>query len=393
MSIKKTTEDFINDLNRLFPNEYNILGNYITSKDPIKIQHKKCGYIWSPPAASMLKKNKKNSICPCCSGSIVVKGINDLWTTHPEVAKMLNNPKEGYIYSFGSKEKVNWKCPCCHCITKPRSIVQIIYSGFVCEHCNLTMSLPNRIMYNLLKELNICFDNEVRFDWCKFILNNQYTYGVYDFSFEYNNIKYIIEMDGAFHYGKKNISKTPYEEIHYRDLMKDKLAIENGYKIIRINCNVTSVLLLKNNIISSELSKLFNLEIINWNKCFYSYYSDEIEKIAKMYNNGYSISEICNIFNMNFYSVSKRLEIAQLIGLCNYIKNSRNKKIVWHEGNMVFKSESQAAKILGLPHATIENSCYKNKSIKSRNNNKIYTFSYFEDYIKNNNSNLLLNYD
>lgn len=393
MSEKKTTEQFINDLNFLFPNEYNVLGEYISSKDPIRIQHKKCGYIWSPPATSMLKKNRDTSICPCCSKRVVVKGINDLWTTHPEIAKLLYNPEDGYLYSYGSREYVNWKCPCCHKITKLRSIAQISNSGFVCENCNLTMSLPNRVMYNLLNELGIPFNNEVRFDWCVFEYNGINTYGIYDFCFEYNNVNYIIEMDGAFHYGKIDISKTPYEEIHFRDLMKDKLAIENGFKIIRINCNVVSIQALKNNIISSDFGCIFDLKNINWNKCFYSYYNEEIDNIANMYNSGYTISDICNSLNMNYYSITKRLEIAQLIGLCNYAKNSNAKKIVWHEGNIIFQSETQAAKYFGIHHSSIDNSCRFNRTIKSRNNNQSYTFSFLNDYIEKYPNALLSNYE
>lgn len=49
--------------------------------------------------------------CPVCSGRQVVRGINDLWTTHPELACRLLNKEDGHKYSFGSNRILKWKCP------------------------------------------------------------------------------------------------------------------------------------------------------------------------------------------------------------------------------------------------------------------------------------------
>lgn len=40
-------------------------------------------------AESEFKQGKR---CPVCAGKKVLIGYNDLWTTHPEVAKLLKDP-------------------------------------------------------------------------------------------------------------------------------------------------------------------------------------------------------------------------------------------------------------------------------------------------------------
>lgn len=53
--------------------------------------------------------------CPYCSGRKVLKGFNDLATTHPEIAeswaRCLDEDKNPSNTSAGSKAKVLWECP------------------------------------------------------------------------------------------------------------------------------------------------------------------------------------------------------------------------------------------------------------------------------------------
>jgi len=54
-----------------------------------------------------------NSGCPACAGKQVVRGFNDLKTTHPEIAKQLldKDPRE---FTAGSSSFVMWKCKLGH---------------------------------------------------------------------------------------------------------------------------------------------------------------------------------------------------------------------------------------------------------------------------------------
>ena len=51
--------------------------------------------------------------CPVCAGKTVVSGLNDLKTTHPEIAQEANgwNPSE---FTFGSSKKLAWRCASGH---------------------------------------------------------------------------------------------------------------------------------------------------------------------------------------------------------------------------------------------------------------------------------------
>lgn len=48
--------------------------------------------------------------CGVCSGRKVQRGVNDLWTTHPTVARRLADPEVGYLVSAGTNRKVEWRC-------------------------------------------------------------------------------------------------------------------------------------------------------------------------------------------------------------------------------------------------------------------------------------------
>ncbi len=71
----------------------------------------KCGY--SYPAQISNKSAGRG--CPCCSNKTVVPGINDLATTHPQLAAEWHPTKNGELkptdVTYGKGEKVWWLCP------------------------------------------------------------------------------------------------------------------------------------------------------------------------------------------------------------------------------------------------------------------------------------------
>ncbi len=73
----------------------------------------KCGYEWLAPVYSRTSGRS----CPCCAGHVVEKGINDLVTTHPELAKEWHPTKNGTLnptnVTHGTDKKVWWKCSEC----------------------------------------------------------------------------------------------------------------------------------------------------------------------------------------------------------------------------------------------------------------------------------------
>jgi DNA-directed RNA polymerase subunit RPC12/RpoP len=66
-----------------------------------------CDYEW--PATG--GKRVRGGGCPCCSNKVVVPGINDMATTHPELAKDCLDDSTKYV--AGTGKRLNWKCSTC----------------------------------------------------------------------------------------------------------------------------------------------------------------------------------------------------------------------------------------------------------------------------------------
>lgn len=74
------------------------------------------GHRWN---ATLNNRSGKNSSgCPVCSNNLVVAGVNDLATTHPEVARKADGWDPTTI-SFGSGKRLKWRCELGHSWTVP----------------------------------------------------------------------------------------------------------------------------------------------------------------------------------------------------------------------------------------------------------------------------------
>ena len=85
-----------------------------------------------------------------------MKGINDLWTTDPEIASLLWNPEEGYSHLRRGKFYTDWKCPVCGKKIENINLAQITVERHVsCPTCSDSISYPNKFMFYLLEELGV----------------------------------------------------------------------------------------------------------------------------------------------------------------------------------------------------------------------------------------------
>lgn len=74
---------------------------------------KKCGHEWQ---TSIDHRTRRNSGCPLCAHQVLIKGVNDLETQFPEVAKEWNYEKnilKPSEVSGGTNKKYWWKCQVC----------------------------------------------------------------------------------------------------------------------------------------------------------------------------------------------------------------------------------------------------------------------------------------
>ena len=118
-----------------------------------KVQCLDCGYEYYSPRGKVVSRKYK---CSLCSGRVIVKGINDLYTTSPHVIKYLYNKNDGYKYSKGSNKKIMCICPFCG-YKKEVRIYNLVNHDFYCDICSDNISYPNKVFINILQQLNINF--------------------------------------------------------------------------------------------------------------------------------------------------------------------------------------------------------------------------------------------
>ena len=86
-------------------------------------------------ATNQRTRSDKPSGCSYCSGRKVLKGMNDLATTHPELAQMAHN-WDPTSYSAGSAAKVEWLCQSGHVFTSRIKDASRSNSKIFCSVCN-----------------------------------------------------------------------------------------------------------------------------------------------------------------------------------------------------------------------------------------------------------------
>ena len=289
-----------------------ITGEYINMSTQIEFRCLKCGEDnQTAYPQSLIRMTRK---CARCEGKrILIVGHNDYATTHPNHTLLLKNPEEAKTFTFSSKRMVKLRCPICG-TEKTKRVVDVTKNAIACPKCGDGFSYPNKFMWNLLSQLKINFDSEVTFGWSQ---NKRY-----DFLLGNN----LIEMDGAFHKGSKYKSYVEVKEI---DELKDKLAIDNGYNIIRIECYQSDFEYIKNNILDSSLSQILELDKIDWIELEKELITNNLVKVASTIFNEYNgiknISEMAKMINLTTAKFSNLLKTATRIGLTDYnAMDSRN---------------------------------------------------------------------
>lgn len=222
----------------------------------------------------------------------------------PELIQYLDDPDDAYKYSYQSNEKIWTRCPICG--HRDLKFVNNLYKcGFVCHCISDGISIPNKIMFNILQQLGVDFISEVNKAY-GFIWMGNY---LYDFYFKLNDEPILIEMDGFFHQFQED-----------RDAIKTNLAIENGFKLIRIDCiysNTDAVDFIKNKILESELSTLLPLDKVDWRQCRAVATTNLLMQVCDLWeNSGLSIQQMVKKFCVNRTTIRHYLQQGYKIGLC-----------------------------------------------------------------------------
>lgn len=283
---------------------------YVSNRTPMDFYCDK-GHHWPARPYNVLDNQTG---CPFCCGNLPIVGETDLWTTRPDIANLLKDPDEGYKYKEYSNLKTIFICP--DCGTEDSYIISnVSYRGFVCRACSDKISYPNKFGRALLKQLAVC---NVKYEWQPDWLSPYF----YDTYFEYNNIKYVLEMDGGIGHGNSefNSSKVDTERIKI-DEFKDSLARDNDITVVRVDCNYKNndrFEYIKNGVINSELSDLFDLNRIDWIQCHEIALSSMVKQAADLYNQDVLIKDICELLGYSSGTISCWLKQASLLNWCDY---------------------------------------------------------------------------
>lgn len=88
-----------------------IAGKYMGANTRLAVRCRTCGYSWDAFPATLLR----SCSCPCCTSRVAVEGVNDLSTTHPDIAAEWDYERNGELKPTdvvaGSSKRVWWRCP------------------------------------------------------------------------------------------------------------------------------------------------------------------------------------------------------------------------------------------------------------------------------------------
>ena len=316
---QKTTYDLIRELEE---NDIRVkpLEAYKNSKEKIWFQcldfeeHK-----FQMIPDNLLHKVKR---CPLCGNRIGGENLrkaktneNNLFANvRPEYVDYLVNKEDAYEYSYGSNRKVNWKCFDCN-NTYLKSFTEVSTDGLSCPYCSKWKSYPNNFMKCILNQLKVSYIPEYSPDWI--------TPKRYDFYFESNDKKYIVEMDGAFHFTEKQKSDLTLEEIQSIDQYKTEQALSHGIYVIRINCNYYGLsnrkTYIQNNLINSELKDILDFSTVNFDEANIYAITPNFKKICELWDNGlHNISTIADEVKVAYATALRCLKYGEEIGICTF---------------------------------------------------------------------------
>lgn len=273
-----------------------------------KVYCKRCGSSFSVSPKNLYQ----GRCCDACSkrkkGSLLIE--------RPDLIQFLVNKEDSSI-TTGSEKEILWKCPSCG-IEWKKKVLQMCKRKNPCLFCNRNMSYPNKLMFFILRQLNVDFIPEKTFSWGKSNKNYKFRYDFY-----LPNFSTIIEMQGVQH-GKVVPNFGGSDGFLKRvqdDAIKEYLAINNGIKhYIKIDCFKSEF-----NYIYENIKKSFLNTIIDFNKIneldikINIAKSDQFIACINEYNkNPKTIYALSVNLDIDKHIVKRYMALASKAGLCKY---------------------------------------------------------------------------
>ena len=157
------------------------------------------------------------------------------------------------------------------------------------------VSIPEKFMWNVLKELNIEFKTQLNkkdFDWCQ----------NYKYDFYIPSLNMVIETHGVQHYEKSNRGRD-LEEEQLNDRLKKELALNNNIKnYVVVDCRKSELDWLKENTIK-KLDNYFDLLNIDWRLVWNNSLKNLVYEVKRLVEEGYNNKQIIEILGISEVTV------------------------------------------------------------------------------------------
>lgn len=263
--------------------------------------------------------------CNICSNKKTKLGFNTIWDTDKWMVDLGVSEEDAKKHTSQSNQKITVKCPNCR-KEKEIALNSIYRYKTIACNCSDNISYPEKFMTSLLNQLKIDYITQYSPQWVK----------PRKYDFYISKYALIIEMDGEFHYKYNHKSKQSKELSEKIDREKDKLAIKNNLKIIRIDCNYKNFdrgKYIKNSILNSELKNIFDLYKIDWQDCERFSLSNLVKDVCeywKIHNNvnneNLKTTDLVKIFNLSQSTIIQYLKKGNELNWCFYDARNEMKK-------------------------------------------------------------------
>lgn len=322
-----------------------------------KVTHK-ClidGYEWVETPTRVLLTKK----CPVCSDKKIGPAPeykNSIWAlkdkSHYEAFMTEEQMKEYMPYS---SRKIDMICPYCgrH---KNRSPAKLYAQGLGCI-CSDGISYPNKIIWNILEQLNVNIQREYSPDWARGKIYDIYI----------PSLNCIVENHGLQHY--EHTTGKIFDDlrtIQSNDAYKKEMALLHGIEhYVILDCKKSNVGWIRQSVKNSELPILlrFDINAIDWTKASLFASTSLMRKAADMYTQSCSIKNISTYFGVSKETVRRWLRHMTEVGMCDYDSKTENlkahsKSVRCVELNICYQSMAEAARAFGVTKDAIHH-CIK----------------------------------
>lgn len=223
--IRKTHEQFVEDIYKLYGSEYSVVGKYIRSIEKISIKHNICNTEWMVSPANILRKFG----CPKCANESRKRTLSKSQVIFSKEVEELGFGDYLLIGDYISqKYKVSIKHLLCD------NIWEIFPSNFIkgrrCPYC-YSMSNGESMVEGFLRYYQLQYSKNFSFVDCrdKYLLT-------FDFGVKDNEKIILIEYQGVQHYESVKIfggdKKFSIQKLH--DEIKRMYCANNNLKLITI---------------------------------------------------------------------------------------------------------------------------------------------------------------